>query len=271
MAVVLPNGFETLIFQHVPKTAGSTMHPIIGRCFRRKDTLSVFGAGFDSESVRKLIELADEKKCRLRLIKGHLPFGLHQYLPQRTAYVTVLRHPVGRVQSLYRYIVNNPVNPLHEAVVRAGSLEAWIRSGISPGANNGQVRWLTGEVRAVPFGETSTALLDAARRNVATHFLHVGLTEQFDRSLLLLWKRLGLRGWPVYARRNVARRDEATSSSTPNESRAIEEFNELDLILYEEARERLDRDWSGWTEADAALKTFRRLNGVFQWLYRPRR
>jgi hypothetical protein len=47
-------------------------------------------------------------------------------------------------------------------------------------------------------------MLDIAKRNLASHFAVIGITEEFDRSLILMKRRLAWRH-PFYTSQNVSR------------------------------------------------------------------
>ncbi len=112
----------------------------------------MFAAAYNDEHAKTLASLSEEDRRAIKLLRGHQPFGLHRFLPQTCTYVTVLRDPVARVVSQFFYILKNPHNPLHDQVRKMASPAEFVQSGISVGMNDGQVRWLLGELRTLPFG-----------------------------------------------------------------------------------------------------------------------
>jgi hypothetical protein len=228
------------IFLHIPKTAGSSFHGLLARHYRRAETHNVFGSDMLDTSIRAFCDMPEAERRAIRLLKGHMPFGLHDYLPQGASYIGFLRNPVSRVISQYHYIRSNPNNPKHEAVVGAKmDLETFVRSGVVLGMNDGQVRFLTGSFAARGYGETDDSMLTLAQQHIDDHFTVMGVTELFDESVCLMQQRLGWVRAPFYQTQNVSK---TRTRATPPDERALDvirEYNRLDLALYEWVRARL--------------------------------
>src|SRR5262245_16845682 len=94
----------TLIFLHIPKPAGTTVHHVLERQFAADEVYSLAGDSWASYR-RDFQRLTLPERKKIRVIKGHMEFGLHELLPQPATYVTVLRHPVDRIMSYYYYVL----------------------------------------------------------------------------------------------------------------------------------------------------------------------
>ncbi len=57
--------------------------------------------GIDSGPVVKLRQSGPVVTRDIHLLGGHLPFGIYQYLPSDSRYITFLRDPVERTLSHY--------------------------------------------------------------------------------------------------------------------------------------------------------------------------
>lgn len=259
----VPRGPEAvLFFVHIPKTAGMTLVRILERQYGPE---SVFFLDNDrlAESGRELESLSRTGTRPLRVVRGHVPFGSHRFVARPVTHVTLLRDPVARVVSHYRYVLRTPGHFLREAVVsRSISLEDYADSGLSCELDNGQTRLLSGAADSVPFGRCGEELLAAAKQNLREHFAVAGPTERFDETLCLLKRRLG---WTYcsYAPENVA--PEPGEGPSPAARAAIEARNRLDLALYREVVARFDEriagEGAGFAEELAQL---RRLNEAFR-------
>lgn len=263
--------FDTLIFLHIPKTAGSTFHSVLNARYPRDAIQNVFGSRYTEPAIEAFMARPRETHAHIRLLKGHMPFGLHRNLPGRSAYITFLRDPVDRVMSQYYYVRRNPHNPLHERVVGGNmSIAEFVSSGIAPGMNNGQCRFLHGDIDEYAFDECPPAMLDAVRANIDAHFLCVGVMERFDESLLLMSQRVGWASPPHYIRKNVSKTRTSIRSLDDDDREVIESFNQLDLQLYAAARAELDKTLSGMPEFADELAAFkdrnRRLAARWGWL-----
>jgi hypothetical protein len=258
---------RNLIFIHLPKTAGTTLQAVIARQFPRDAIFTIDGSRV-WESVNQFKDLPEEERRRIRCLKGHMPFGLHQYLSRPADYITLFRDPVDRVISDYYFILRTPVHHLHDEVVsRRMGLREYVSTGISFEANNGQTRWISG----APGSDSTTAVealpvdaLEKAKANLHNHFAAVGLTDRFDESLLLFKRILGW-GNICYVKRRVSA-DRPSKGEIPGETlRLIERSNELDLQLYQVAKQLFEdlievQDPSFQDE----LRAFGRLNHAYR-------
>src|SRR4030095_15973884 len=116
---------------------------------------------------------------------GHLYFGAHAFLSQPCTYLTMLRDPVDRVISHYNYVRHQPSHYLYHEACRM-SLRDYVEFCGRQEPNNDQTRLLAGERNVPNFGQCSEEMLNIAKRNLADHFAVVGLTEEFDRSLIIM-------------------------------------------------------------------------------------
>ncbi len=230
------NTAETLIFVHIPKAGGTTLNFILSRFYPEDVTFRIDGSRA-AESIAELQQLPEEKKDRIRCLKGHMPFGLHEYLPGPARYITVLRHPVERVISHYYFVRRFKDHYMYDEVTSADmSLADYVQSGISSELSNGQVRLLSGSISGCTRGDEPCTKQDlgVARDNLENR-MTAGLAEEFDASLLLFRDLLG---WdkPYYISRNVTRGRTRTPDIPKTTLEIIETANTLDMELYETAK-----------------------------------
>ena len=98
---------RTLIFVHIAKTAGTTLKRILEKIYRR-DSIVTVTRDLESKDINNILvddfkRLSPQEKRKIRFIRGHLPFGLHQYINNPYDYITMLRHPVERAVSWYYF------------------------------------------------------------------------------------------------------------------------------------------------------------------------
>jgi hypothetical protein len=252
------------IFVHIPKTAGSTLRAILRRQYR-PDEIFQIGDYDVPGSLDRFLSLDESLRDRVRVIQGHIPFGMHEAIPHEWRYVSLVRHPVARIVSHYRYVLRTPTLRQHDEVAGAAmTLKQYVTSAQSARFfNNGQVRYL-GASNFRREGVASSAHLERALENASTHFSVLGPTEAFDEALILLKRQYGWT-WPYYERRNVAPRKDAVQEFDAGDLDVILELNELDLRLYEHVRsafaERLSQqDETFWSE----LSDFRHRQTEFE-------
>ncbi len=234
------NGIPTVVFLHIPKSGGTTLHAIIERQYPSDRIYTVDGAHV-RESIAAFKALPEAERRRLLVLKGHMSFGLHAWLPQPSTYITLLRDPVERAISHYYHILRTPHHTHHPTLVSQNgetrmSLHEFVLAGVSRIVDNGQVRALCGR-EDVPYGGCTADMLAQAQANIEDYFTLVGFTERFDETLVLLKRAFG---WKVdaYLRRNVGKNRPATDSVPPETLRLLTEMNEFDIALYRYAEER---------------------------------
>jgi Galactose-3-O-sulfotransferase len=135
-----------------------------------------------------------------------MQFGLHEYLPQPSTYITFLRRPAERIISYWetarREAAARPESELWLLqAARTMTLEEAMRTGNHIEFDNGQVRRISG-IKA-PVGQCTTEMLAKANDDMEQYFSFVGLTNYFDESLLLLRRILRWRKPPSYAKPRV--------------------------------------------------------------------
>ena len=215
---------ETLIFLHIPKTAGTTLNRIIEWQYSPFEIFTI-----DPYRIRatpeRLERLPEERRRRLRMVRGHMLYGVHKWLPQPTTYFTMLRDPVARVLSAYHFVLRRPLNPLHRKVKRERlGVEDYVR--LFPERHNLQCRLIAG-FRDTPIADER--LLHTAKENLTKSFSVVGISEQFEESLILMATTFG---WqiPFYKNCKVSK---ARPPVEPGTAEIIRNHNRLDVALYE--------------------------------------
>jgi hypothetical protein len=253
----------TVIFLHIPKAAGTTLHRILERQYPSD---AIFSIGPDAHaSIREFKELPEPQRAAIRLFRGHMPFGLHTYLPAQSSYFTLLRDPVERVLSYYHFIQRTPDHYLYHLVgEQKMSLKDLLTTGEPIMMNDAQVRLISGVWADVGYGEVTEAVLAAASHNLRHAFTIVGLAEQFDATLLLL-QRTYQWGNVFYRRENVGHNRLAQAQYDPETLALVRHYNQRDMALYAEAQALFTQQLhqQGITFS-ARLAWFRLLNRFYQ-------
>src|SRR5438093_795785 len=174
---------EALIFLHIPKTAGTTLNRIIEWQYNPLSIFTIDPYRFRATAER-FKTLSEERQRRFRVVRGHLYYGLHEFLPQGATYITMLREPVARFLSSYYFILRRPLHPLHRKLKRERlGVEDYLR--LIPHRHNFQCRLIAG----VKDNETADEqLLAMAKEHLTKSFSVVGICERFEESLMLIAK-----------------------------------------------------------------------------------
>lgn len=214
-----------VVFLHVPKAGGQTVRSILGR---------VYGGGLiDFRGRLGEPWTPPTSWAGVRAVEGHLLYGVHVHTPRPVWYLTVLRDPVARVVSLYRYAARRPTHHLH-TLARDLDLAAFVDH---PSAAYEVHDTQTRQVAGVVSGAITDDHLDVARTHLAQDSAVAGAVEELDLTLVVAAERLG---WPMpwYRRRNTAGGAPSIDATT---EAAIRRRTTRDAALYRWVREQLAR------------------------------
>jgi hypothetical protein len=260
---------KALIVFHIPKTGGNSLQRLIERKFP-PDVMYRFigGTTRDFEKSMELLELlSEEDKRKIKCIWGGPFFGIHKYLHQPSVYIAFFRDPVERVISEYYWVLRRRTNYAHDFVVRNNiSLEDYVKKGVWR-AWNGQTRFIRRVPEVSPPGYGPVTLTDhdlnIAKQNLSENFI-IGLMERFDESLILLKRMLAWRTIDIlYVKQNVAENRPPKDRIDSETTKLIEEHNELDIKLYEFAKQVFEEQLARQDPSfNRELRTFRLLNKI---------
>ncbi len=241
-----PTGDGTLIFIHIPKSGGTSLRSALAKVYRSDERAYLYPptdlAG--AQTPEAFAARPEAERRRVRLVIGHLHYGVHASIPGPWRYVTMLRDPIDRVISLYYHFLSLPrVRSDSRAAMERTlmtrsqvSLEDWVFGLRRLQVDNGMVRALAGR-QGVPFGRCRDDLLAEALENVDRDFEALLLSDEMADSAAWLACIIG-RPIPPVGHKNTNPRRKQAHQIDPAVRQRIVELNELDVRLYEIARTR---------------------------------
>jgi len=218
---------ENLIFLHIPKNGGMTLHSILERIYPQENIFNIKVIENIRLNTEDFINLPLEERKRIKLLKGHMLYGLHKHLVGNSRYITFLRKPEDRLLSFYHYVKKRPNHRLYNCIFGKGlNFHQFIEQINAGDIHNAQVRWISGLEHG-----TENEMLEIALKNIQTHFSFVGLLEQYNISLLLLSKIYNW-GIPYYKQKNKGAYNRSNKFIEQKTLDLISKKNSADLALY---------------------------------------
>ena len=221
---------DLFIHLHIPKTGGTTLRDIIQRQYQAEKILMIPKLD-ESEDILK--EVSTSQINQLKLIQGHLKYGIHNHFHRRAKYFAIIRDPINRVLSTYYYVLSQKNNPQNLSTSNNQmTIYDYVQSGVNPFLINGQTQLISGKTGNIdnPIIK-SEELFSLAKENIANDFLFLGITEMFDETILILKNMLG---WhmPYYSIANRTKKKPNYDAVNPTIISFIKEHNQLDIKLY---------------------------------------
>ncbi|MEQ1577361.1 MAG: sulfotransferase family 2 domain-containing protein [Hyphomicrobium sp.] len=245
-----PDARALLVYVHIPKAGGTSFTELLDR---------VYGQRFLHLQKQRLLHWPPEYYVsavanRYDAIAGHLPYGMHKrfgrgfsFNPRNhpgafdardLKYISIMRDPVERVKSFYRYVTTTPSHRYHRhakglppaAFFR--HLEGLERNALE--VRNQQSRML---------GRGCHGDLDAIKKRIREDYFAVGVLENVDPFVAHLRQTLG---WPATAalphlnRTSTRRTEDEFDAATLD---WISANNTTDLELYAFVRDEGQKYW----------------------------
>ncbi len=217
---------KVFLFIHLPKTGGVSLYGYLSRYWQPALTFK--------GSYTALPAFAGQvwqQRHTVRLLGGHIPFGMHALFPRPFLYLSLLREPVDRCISLFYFYKTREDTPLHQQVQHM-TLAEFMRSGTTPLSDNGMVRQLSGDVWR-PYSKCTPAMLEKAKANLR-RYVFFGLQAHFDDYLDMLAQVTGLERQQYLYRNKTKARPQREEIDAETEA-VIAQYNVLDQALYDYA------------------------------------
>lgn len=244
-----------LLFVHIPKTAGMSMFRSLMAHFS--------GHGADMYNIsfaRPQLALDMAQDPKLAVYCGHYCFGYHEWFTRPVYYMTVLRHPVDRVLSLYLYVGEYRRSFAQRAQKQGVSVREFLTRDGQPDFYADYMPWMEGKDTLRNFLDCPSTALDndmvrhlsgfgmhgercppealtQAKKNIEQCFSVVGIQEQYDATLDLMRKVFGW-SWLQPSAVNKTR-DKSKFNAAARDY--IAQKNSLDMALFEWVAERFEK------------------------------
>lgn len=222
-----------VLYMHVPRTAGTAFREAITANYRQAEIAYLYPdpPGFLVETLR---HLPLQQRAGFRLVVGHFRFGVHEWLPQESTYISVIRHPVSRVLSHYLYLVKNGSPSIYERD-RLLSPEEYMEKQCSVDMDNAMVRYFGGiDDTEFPPGTLGPEQYEKAICHMRTRFAYVGLQETSQGAFDALCRHFAWTSATHLERVNLA--TDALELTKQEHLRIVVEYhNRWDCLFHDQA------------------------------------
>ena len=261
------------IFIHIPKTGGTTLKNIFKQHY--SNSMKVISPDF---TMKDLLSSNESKLNSIYNLYGVLPYGLDNIFPHKMHYLSMLRHPVKRLFSLYRYFCYDKAEGFHKIIPKKeqNSITSFVENidkYTNIHGNNAQTRLLAGGKIADnlcydPHVNTYdlNTLFEKAKYNIQNQFLFIGTTELFDESIILMKKYLEWRTPIFYLKRNITQKRKTNLSKEV--INLIKEKNQYDMQLYDIVNQNLINEINETSQTIKKEKRKLKFNNSIYTFYR---
>ncbi len=222
----------TVLFMHIPKTAGTAFREAIAANFVQSEIAYLY----PSESgllVSDLAALPLEQRRAFRFVMGHFQFGMHEVLPQDAEYITLVREPSARAASQYAYLLQTQPELITGSDGRVMDLLEVLEKRLTVNLDNTMVRCFGGvDEREFPPGSLTQAIYERAVHHLHTAFTFVGHQETSSQSYEWLRRHYGWQAKDTLPLVNLGA--VRIEERRPELIAAMRYYNRWDYLLYEE-------------------------------------
>ena len=221
---------STLVFLHIPKTGGLSLRQSLLQYCNTDTTFRIIHQVDDSA---RFAALPPQRRRAMRLIEGHMYYGIHEHVPNPCTYITLLRDPVARIRSFYSYVCRSKWHFLHSHIVSGKlSLRECIERQVTVELDNYMTRSLTSlDYVDVPFGMVDEKMYLIARAHLESISI-IGTTDNMN----LLYRTLAcMISLPAESPSHINRSAPSHDLDKTGTDQFISELNNYDFMLYEYA------------------------------------
>lgn len=260
---------SAVVFLHISKTGGTTLRSIIQKQYSADEIYDLDPSYFTSdprhyqqvygERIRTLSKMGDKEKENYRCFLHPMGYGIHKLIPQTAQYFTMLRDPLDHYISNFYFALNNPEHINHQYIVENNITIDTFHKHFK--IDNMQTRRLSGYdtidafYNVAPLPENA---IDMAKQNLMEMAV-VGLTEEFDISLLMMQRAFS---WDDvrYIARNTAPKRIKLNNLNPQTREILQHLLVSDIELYNYALQLFEQQKQNYEITDESVKSFRAAN-----------
>ncbi|NQU34540.1 MAG: sulfotransferase family 2 domain-containing protein [Bacteroidetes bacterium] len=257
-----------LLFNHIPKTGGTTLRIILNRVYG-VDKVFFINSKNINESVEKFKHMGVAERNSYKVISGH---GAERFadLIENPFRVSIIREPISMFISQYHYLRQSTNSNFLADVSTLKSEEDYLDYAIGMGQDNlltryfsNSMQWLANPNIQIPNMEKNGKdLLGQAKENLLNYNFLTDLSN-FDKGIFRLSQELRWSRIPMYRPSNITPKQNKQVNFSDNYYNRLKHILRWDIELYDYFKsEKLDAIFSE-TKVGYSYKLFMwRQNGI---------
>lgn len=217
------------VFIHIQKTSGTSLRNDLLSRSPLSGTMSVYPNPEGGIPDNQIEQVPQHQIDTLKLVYGHVRFGIHARLKRSARYVTVFRDPYDRLRSQFWHLCRTHAEtrlPYEPHVI--------VNERMSDEFDNLMTRCVAGvDISDVPIGRVDHNVLELALNNIESWFDYIGLVEDpIDLQHKTLALLSGMQSNRSYANMSGPRTHEASVQGLMVDWVKLLQANHYDLLLY---------------------------------------
>lgn len=228
-----------VVFNHIPKTAGTTLRFILTQNYHPDEML--FVDNYDQLPAMREVLNDAERRRKLKLVYGHAAYAFAMEYKGPVQLVTFLRDPFERLVSHYHYSqrVVEDANHIYSSL----GIEEFARRTLTDDYEARQMVFPMTRDLIPSTLDRRGMLFRTAMDNMRNLVSFVGIVERFDESVVLLRRHLKWPRLPIYAPLMVNDRIWKNEYSAEQRESICKLYLSVSQIVYDHAVKVHERSW----------------------------